>query len=120
MRAAVQGENLANEVRYSVCTGFYMDFADLSMGVETIDGSFEIFLARGKLILTHKPPFVSTTTDNQEKMTRKIWKGERKIANKSQLLGSLDLAGLPPKSKGLLTVEIALAVNADRVLSRNC
>ncbi|KAH7418535.1 heat shock protein 70 family [Cadophora sp. MPI-SDFR-AT-0126] len=96
------------------CTISY-DVLELSIGVEASNGTFHTVLRENALMPTRKVRLVSTIFDNQEKVVINIWEGQRMIASKNRLLGTLELAGISPRPKGVPRIEVGFEVDQNRV-----
>ncbi|KAG4433825.1 hypothetical protein IFR05_010707 [Cadophora sp. M221] len=112
--AAMQGALISES--WPNYEGQFMDVTHLSMGIEAGNGVFHTIVQNGTVIPTRKSINVSTTFDNQEKVVINIWEGQRLIANKNRLMGTLELAGLSPRLKGVPDIEVTLEVDANRIL----
>lgn len=88
----------------------------MSMGIEARNGMFCTIVLNGTVIPTRKSINVSTTFDNQEKVVINIWEGQRLIANKNRLMGTLELAGLSPRLRGVPDIEVSLEIDANMIV----
>jgi molecular chaperone DnaK (HSP70) len=115
--AVIQAGVINEQLYEDGCIGLTMDVNALSFGIETSSGSFLKFIPQGTVIPTRKARVVSTSADGQEKAILKIFEGERGIASENKLIGSLELNGIPTKSKGMPEIEVAFVVDANEVLT---
>lgn len=97
------------------CSNF--EVAHLSLGIETNEGTFSKLILRNTLLPTRKTSLFSTLRNDQEKVVINILEGERKIASKTRLLGSLELTELAPQLDGPVEIEVVFELDWNRVLS---
>ncbi|KAL5326498.1 hypothetical protein ACEPPN_004184 [Leptodophora sp. 'Broadleaf-Isolate-01'] len=102
--------------RFPTDQAIYVDATHLSMGIEARNGMFCTIVLNGTVIPTRKSINVSTTFDNQEKVVINIWEGQRLIANKNRLMGTLELAGLSPRLRGVPDIEVSLEIDANMIV----
>ena len=112
--AAIQGRRLSSD---DGCRGLTIDVTALGLGVETSGDVFTTLIPQGTVIPTLKRLVFSTATDNQDKITIKVLEGERAIASKNRVLGTLELIGLPIRPRHDLDVEILFEVDANSILT---
>jgi heat shock protein 5 len=112
--AAIQGHVLSS---YDEGCTLIAEVSPLSLGIETNGGVFAKLIPRNTLIPTRKARSFLTATDNQETVMIKVLEGERAIANKNRLLGTLELTELPIKHKGGVEIEVTFEINADQILT---
>ena len=77
-----------------------VDVLPLSLGVETADGNFSIILPKNTPLPAKRSQKYTTDTPSENKITVKVYQGERKIANKNVLIGEfpfdkVSLGGMP-------------------------
>ncbi len=72
----------------------------LTLGIETIGGVMSKIIERGAVIPTKKSQQFTTTSDNQETVSIKVYEGERAMTKDNNLLGNFDLTGIPPAPRG--------------------
>ncbi|KFY24323.1 hypothetical protein V493_05312 [Pseudogymnoascus sp. VKM F-4281 (FW-2241)] len=89
----------------------------LGLGIETSSGGFLRVMRRNIAIPARKTLSVSTSADNQEEVIIKVLEGERAVAGKNRLLGTLKVSGIPRAPKGVAEIEVVFEVNADEVLT---
>ncbi|RDL35319.1 Uncharacterized protein BP5553_07250 [Venustampulla echinocandica] len=113
--AATQGQ-LFSEV-YQDSTPQWTDVNPLSLGIETSTGAFLRVINRNSVIPTRKARVVSTSADTQGKVTIRILEGEREVASKNKLIGTLELTGISTEPKGVPEIEISFELDADEILT---
>lgn len=114
--AAIQGQ-LCNDEMYQDGSPQWMDVNVLSLGIETRNGSFLKVINRNTVIPTRKSRIVSTVAEDQGKVEIKILEGEREIAGKNKLLGTLELTRIPWEPEGVVEIEVAFELDADEILT---
>lgn len=114
--AARQGEYLS-ENSYQDCCVSWMDVSVLSLGIETSNGSLLRVIDRQTVLPMRKTRIVSTITKAQEKVEIKILEGEREVASKNKLLGTLELNRDQWESEGAVEIEITFTLDANDILT---
>lgn len=89
----------------------------LGLGIETSSEGFLRVMRRSTVIPACKTLSVSTSADNQEGVIIKVLVGEREVAGKNRLLGTLKVSGIPRAPRGVLEIEVVFEVDADEVLT---
>lgn len=114
--ASLQGYILSayNE---DMCTLSFPEVTRLSLGIETSPGIFTKVIPRLTIIPKRAMRVFVNVADNQEKVVIKVLEGERAIASKNGHIGTLELAGFPPTSKGGLDIEVVFEIDVDEVLT---
>jgi heat shock protein 5 len=93
-----------------------MDVNPLTLGIETNGGVMSEIIKRGNSIPTKKVQTFSTTVDNQEIVSIRIFEGERALTKQNNLLGSFELRGLPPAPKGVPQIDVSFEVDTNGIL----
>ncbi|EHL03305.1 putative Heat shock 70 kDa protein [Glarea lozoyensis 74030] len=110
--AAMQGYLITGQ------EGCTLSFPDslLALGLEISTGTFMPVIRQGTVIPLRNKIRVSTATDNQGEVVLRIFEGQREVAAKNRLLGTIKLVGLPRQVNGP-EIEISFEVDADELLT---
>lgn len=111
--AAIQGsilEGTKNDV-------LLLDVTPKSLGIEVKGGLFEPLISRNTTIPTKESKKYTTAEDNQTSVYIKAYQGEKKIANKNELLGEFELTGLPPAEAGTPEVTVEFAIDSSGIVN---
>uniref|UniRef100_A0A6B2LLC1 Uncharacterized protein n=2 Tax=Arcella intermedia TaxID=1963864 RepID=A0A6B2LLC1_9EUKA len=76
-----------------------------------------VVVPRNTRIPTRKTQTFSTDQDNQERVTIKVYEGERAMTKDNHLLGTFDLSGIPPAPRGTPQVEVTFEVDVNGILT---
>jgi molecular chaperone DnaK len=93
-----------------------VDVTPLSLGIETVGGVVTRLINRNTTIPTKKSRLFSTAEDNQGAMTIRVFQGEREMAADNKLLGSFNLAGIPPAPRGVPQIDVTLDIDANGIV----
>ncbi len=94
-----------------------LDVTPKSLGIEVKGGLFEPLIDRNTTIPTKESKKYTTAEDNQTSVYIKAYQGEKKIANKNELLGEFELTGIPPAEAGTPEVTVEFAIDASGIVS---
>jgi molecular chaperone DnaK (HSP70) len=117
--AFVYGASLWGSIyRENLDAGYeVLDVNPLSLGIETSSGSFLRVISRNTVIGAQRTLTVSTSADDQERVNIRILEGEREIAGRNRLIGTLRLSGIPPAPKGVPEIKITLVWGWNEILT---
>ena len=107
---AGHGDSRTNEL-------LLLDICPLSLGVETAGSVNTILIPRGTTIPCKKTQTFSNYADNQPAATIQVFEGERKFTKDCNKLGTFDLTGLPPASRGTLQIEVTYDLDSNGILT---
>jgi len=110
--AALQAGVLRGEVKDVLL----LDVTPLSLGIETKGGIMQKIVERNTTIPTKRSEVFTTADDNQPSVEIKVYQGEREMAAYNKLLGTFDLAGLPPAPRGIPQIEVTFDIDADGIV----
>ncbi len=111
--AAIQGAIATGDVKDILV----LDATPLSLGVETLGGVMTVLIARNTTIPTSKKETFSTAADNQNAVTINVLQGEREFAKDNRLLGTFNLADIPPAPRGVPQIEVSFNVDVNGILT---
>ncbi|KFY30456.1 hypothetical protein V494_08155 [Pseudogymnoascus sp. VKM F-4513 (FW-928)] len=107
------GALLGHELTEDLCPGCGPPISvnPLGLGIETRSGGFLRVMRRTTVLPSRKTLSVSTSVDNQEEVIIKVLEGEREVAGKNRLLGTLQVSGIPRAPKGVPEIEVVFEVD---------
>lgn len=94
-----------------------LDACPLSLGVELVGGMMSQIIPRNTTIPTSKSKMFSTSEDNQSSVTIRVFEGERPETKHNRLLGTFELNGIEPSSRGTPKIEVQFCLDADGILT---
>jgi molecular chaperone DnaK len=111
--AAIQGAIATGDVKDILV----LDATPLSLGVETLGGVMTVLIPRNTTIPTSKKETFSTASDNQNAVTINVLQGEREFARDNRLLGTFNLADIPPAPRGVPQIEVSFNIDVNGILN---
>ncbi|MDT8445943.1 MAG: Fe-S protein assembly chaperone HscA [bacterium] len=111
--AGIQGHLLAGGRRDFLL----MDVIPLSLGIETLGGTFSKMIIKNASIPAKATEIFSTSVDNQTGIDLNIFQGEREFIKDCRKLGQFKLKGIPPMPAGLPKVEVTFFVDNNGLLT---
>ncbi|UUD36850.1 chaperone protein DnaK [Mycoplasmopsis californica] len=109
--AAIQGAVLAGDIDDVLL----LDVTPLTLGIETQGGILTPLIARNTTIPISKSQIFSTSTDNQNAVTIRVFQGERQMAQDNKLLGEFNLEGIELAPRGVPQIEVSFAIDANGI-----
>jgi len=94
-----------------------LDVCALSQGIETVGGVMTVLIARNTNVPTKKSQIFSTYQDNQDRVLIQVFEGERSMTKDNHLLGTFELAGIPPGPRGQPQIEVTFDIDESGILS---
>ena len=114
--AAVQGGILSGENDEEINDILLIDVAPLTLGIETVGGVMTAIVSKGTHIPAKKSQTFTTYQDNQEKVTIKIYEGERAMTKDNHNLGTFDLEGIPKAPRGVPQIQVTFDLDENNIL----
>ena len=111
--AGIQGHLLAGGRRDFVL----LDVIPLSLGIETLGGTFSKIVTQNTTIPTEATELFTTHVDHQTGIEINLYQGERELVKDCRSLGQFKLRGIPPMQAGLPLVAVTLHVDASGILT---
>jgi len=94
-----------------------IDIVSLSKGIETAGGVMSVIIPGGTSTPIRKSQIFSTYQDNQERVSIRVFEGERPLTKDNQLLGTFELAGIPASPRGTPQIEVTFDVDVNGILT---
>lgn len=112
--AAIQAGVLSGQ---SDKTVLLLDVTPLSLGIETLGGVMSTMITRNTTIPVEYNDIFSTAEDNQEKVSIRVYQGERPQVKNNKFLGEFQLTDILPAPRGIPQIELTFDIDANGILS---
>ena len=111
--AAIQAGIINGNVRNALL----LDVTPLSLGVETLGGTFSVIIPRNTTVPTKMSKLYSTVKDMQTSVNVKVLQGESKASNNNKTLGFFSFVGLPPAPAGTVQIEVMFSIDSNGIVN---
>lgn len=94
-----------------------IDVTPLSLGIETKGGLFNKVINRNTSIPFSGVKDYSTSYDNQDTVTIRIYQGERPLVQDNYFLGEFELSGFPRRPKGQTIIVVKFDIDSSGLIT---
>ena len=115
--AAIQGAILIGNDNQKINDMVLVDVTPLSLGIELSHGEMSKIIERNTPIPCTFTQLYSTSSDNQRNVKIKIFEGERLLTKDNYLLGTFELAELPPMPRGTIKITVSFDIDNNGILN---
>ncbi|XP_075989827.1 heat shock protein 70 A1-like [Anticarsia gemmatalis] len=115
--AAIQAAILNGQQHEKIQDLLLVDVVPLSLGVETARGMMFKVIEENTPIPCQRTKEITTLNDFQRSMTIEIFEGERSLTENNNLLGVIQLDGIPPAPRGVAKIDVTFDIDVNGILS---
>ena len=116
MGAALQGFIIANPYSDLSQSITIMNTTSLSLGVDIMDGIYDILIPRNTTLPYTKKKTYTTKDDDVTTINIAIYQGERKLTKDNIKIGEFLLEGIEEKPRGIPRIEIIFHIDINNIL----
>jgi molecular chaperone DnaK len=107
----------AGIINGNVRNALLLDVTPLSLGVETLGGTFSTIIPRNTTVPTKMSKLYSTVKDMQTSVNIKVLQGESKLSANNKTLGFFSFLGIPPAVAGAAQIEVTFSIDANGIVN---
>ena len=115
--AAVQAALMTNIKDETIEKLILLNVTPFSLGFETLGDVMNVLIPRNSIIPCKNEEIFTTSFDNQQNFLVHVYEGERPLTKDNNLLGKLNLEGIPPMLKGQPQIEVTFDIDANSILN---
>ena len=115
--AAVQAALLPECKNAAVPDLLLIDVTPLSLGIEITAGRMIVIIERNSTLPIKQQNFFTTSFENQQNVSFKVYEGERAFTKDNNLLGEFILSGIPPAPKGVPKIQVTFDIDNNGILN---
>ena len=115
--AALQAALLPECKKAAVPDLLLTDVTPLSLGIEVTAGRMIVIIERNSTLPIKQQNFFTTSFENQQDVSFKVYEGERAFTKDNNFLGEFILSGVPPAPKGVPKIQVTFDIDYNGILN---
>ncbi len=96
---------------------FLLDVTPLSLRLGITGGLAETIIEKNTPIPIEQTRTFTTTRDNQEGVSIRIYQGESRVAAENELLGEFEFPGLKPAKRGEVAIDVTFEISPEGIVN---